>query len=59
MVNPNQKVHELLKATSLHKVFDIHKDEASAIHSFGPLATGTAPRLRLLFLGMTPRTNVH
>lgn len=40
MVNLNQKVQDLLKATGLHKVFDIHKDEASAVQSFGPLATG-------------------
>jgi anti-sigma B factor antagonist len=40
MVNLNQKVQELLRATSLNKVFDVHKDEASAIQSFGPIATG-------------------
>jgi anti-sigma B factor antagonist len=41
MANLNEKVQELLKATSLHKVFDVHEDEASAVQSFGPLATGT------------------
>jgi anti-sigma B factor antagonist len=40
MVNLNQKVQDLLKATGLHKVFDVQKDEASAVQSFGPLATG-------------------
>jgi anti-sigma B factor antagonist len=40
MANLNEKVQELLKATSLHKVFDVHEDEASAVQSFGPLATG-------------------
>jgi hypothetical protein len=36
------KVQDLLKATSLHKVFDVHKDEDSALQSFGPLAAGAA-----------------
>jgi anti-sigma B factor antagonist len=40
MVNVNQRVQELLKVTSLHKVFDIYKDEASAVQSFELLATG-------------------
>jgi len=40
MINLNQKVQDLLKATTLHKVFDVQKDEAGAIQSFGPLATG-------------------
>jgi anti-sigma B factor antagonist len=40
IANLNEKVQELLKATSLHKVFDVHEDEASALQSFGPLATG-------------------
>jgi anti-sigma B factor antagonist len=40
MANLNEKVQELLKATSLHKVFDVHKDEDSAVQSFGPLAAG-------------------
>ncbi len=39
MVNLQPKVRELLKATSLHKVFDVQNDEASAIQSFGPRAT--------------------
>jgi anti-sigma B factor antagonist len=42
MVNLNPKVQDLLKATSLHKVFDVHKDEDSALQSFGPLAAGAA-----------------
>jgi anti-sigma B factor antagonist len=40
MVNVNQRVQELLKATSLHKVFDVHKDEADAVESFHLLAAG-------------------
>ncbi len=40
MVNVNQRVQELLKATSLHKVFDVHEDESGAVQSFGPLAAG-------------------
>ena len=42
MANVNQRVQELLKLTSLHKVFDVHKDEASAVQSFELLATGTS-----------------
>jgi anti-sigma B factor antagonist len=42
MINLSQKVYDLLKATTLHKVFDVHQDEDSAIQSFGPLATGAA-----------------
>ena len=42
MVNVNQRVQELLKATSLHKVFDVHKDEAGAVESFHLLAAGAA-----------------
>jgi anti-sigma B factor antagonist len=38
MVNLHQKVQDLLKATSLHKVFDVQKDEASAIQSFSAKA---------------------
>jgi anti-sigma B factor antagonist len=40
MVNVNQRVLELLKLTSLHKIFDVHKDEASAVQSFELLSTG-------------------
>lgn len=40
IVNLNQKVQDLFKATSLHRVFDVHENEASAIQSFGSLATG-------------------
>lgn len=39
IVNRNPKVQDLLKATMLHKVFDIHQYEATAVPSFGPLAT--------------------
>jgi anti-anti-sigma regulatory factor len=35
MINLHQQIHELLKITSLHKVFDICEDEASALQSFG------------------------
>jgi anti-sigma B factor antagonist len=42
MVNVNQRVQELLKVTSLHKVFDVYKDEASAVQAFELLATGAA-----------------
>jgi anti-sigma B factor antagonist len=40
MANVNQRVQELLKLTSLHKIFDVHKDEASAVQSFELLAAG-------------------
>jgi anti-sigma B factor antagonist len=40
IVNLNQKVQDLFKATGLHKVFDVHENEAKAIQSFGSLATG-------------------
>jgi anti-sigma B factor antagonist len=42
MINLSQKVHDLIKATTLHKVFDVQKDEAGAVQSFGPLATRAA-----------------
>jgi anti-sigma B factor antagonist len=42
MANVNERVQDLLKATSLHRVFDVHKDEASAFHSFRALAAGAA-----------------
>jgi anti-sigma B factor antagonist len=35
MVNLNRKVQDLLKATSLNDLFDVQRDEASAVHSFG------------------------
>jgi anti-sigma B factor antagonist len=37
IVNRNPKVQSLFKATTLHKVFDIHEYEATAIPAFGPL----------------------
>ena len=40
IANLNQRAQDLLKATRLDKVFDVYEDEASAIQSFGPLATG-------------------
>jgi anti-sigma B factor antagonist len=35
VVNPSAKVQELLQMTMLQRVLDVHKDEASAIKSFG------------------------
>jgi anti-sigma B factor antagonist len=35
LANLNKRVHDLLEMTRLSTVFDIHKDEASAIASFG------------------------
>jgi anti-sigma B factor antagonist len=41
LVNLNKKVQDLLDATNLHRVFDVHKDEATAVKSFGgQLASG-------------------
>jgi anti-sigma B factor antagonist len=40
MVNVNQRVQELLSVTRLNKVFDVYKDEGSAVHSFELLAAG-------------------
>jgi len=37
IVNRNPKVQGLFKATALHKVFDVHEYEATAIPSFGQL----------------------
>jgi anti-sigma B factor antagonist len=43
LVSLNKKVQDLLEATNLHKVFDIQKDEASAVKSFGgQIAAGAA-----------------
>jgi anti-sigma B factor antagonist len=42
LLNVNKRVQELLEATHLHRVFDIQKDEASAIRSFGASAAGAA-----------------
>jgi anti-sigma B factor antagonist len=43
LTNPNHRVQDLLEATHLNRVFDIHKDEASAVRSFGvPGARATA-----------------
>jgi anti-sigma B factor antagonist len=39
IVNRNPKVQALFKAIMLHKVFDVHQYEATAIPSFGPLTT--------------------
>lgn len=38
LANANRKVQDLLEATHLHRVFEIHKDEASALGSFGASA---------------------
>jgi anti-sigma B factor antagonist len=40
LANVPQKVQQLLEATHLHRVFEIHKDEPSAIRSFGAAAAG-------------------
>ncbi len=39
LTNLNQRVHELLQMTRLTSVFDIEKDEASALKSFGSKAS--------------------
>jgi len=36
------KINDLLVATSLHKILDIHKDEAAAIKSFSSASSATA-----------------
>ncbi|HXN17675.1 MAG TPA: STAS domain-containing protein [Candidatus Binatus sp.] len=41
LLNPHKKVHDLLRATMLTAVFDIHTDEGTAVKSFeGARATG-------------------
>jgi anti-sigma B factor antagonist len=35
LANLNKRIHDLLELTRLSSVFDIQKDEASAIKSFG------------------------
>jgi anti-sigma B factor antagonist len=42
LANLNKRVHDLLEITRLAAVFDIQKDEASAIQSFGSHATPRA-----------------
>jgi anti-sigma B factor antagonist len=42
LANLNKRVHDLLQMTRLSSVFDIHKDEASAIESFGGHASSRA-----------------
>jgi anti-sigma B factor antagonist len=42
LVNLNKRVHDLLQMTRLSSVFDIHKDEGSAIASFGGPTTSQA-----------------
>ena len=39
LANLNKRVHDLLQMTKLASVFDIQKDEASAIASFGDPAS--------------------
>jgi anti-sigma B factor antagonist len=34
LVDPSPKVHEMLQMTMLHKVFEVHPNEASAVDSF-------------------------
>jgi anti-sigma B factor antagonist len=38
LASPSGKVKDVLKMTSLHAVFDIHENEASAVRSFGSSA---------------------
>jgi anti-sigma B factor antagonist len=42
LANVHKRVHDLLQMTRLASVFDIHKDEASAMKSFGGQATSPA-----------------
>src|SRR5580704_12544033 len=39
LLNPHKKVHDLLRATMLTSVFEIHSDEATAIKSFKSAAS--------------------
>ena len=42
LTNLNKRVHDLLELTRLSAVFDIQKDETSAVKSFGGLSQGAA-----------------
>jgi len=42
LLNPHKKVHDLLRATMLTSVFEIHSDEATAIRSFQSAASTSA-----------------
>ena len=42
LVNPSQRVQDLLQMTRLSTVFDVQTDEASAIQSFGPTKPSAA-----------------
>jgi len=42
LANLNKRVHDLLYMTKLSAVFDIQKDEATAIKSFGSQASSQA-----------------
>lgn len=42
IADPSSKVHEMLQMTMLHKVFDVHPTESSALDSFGNLSTAKA-----------------
>ena len=42
LLNPHKKVHDLLRATMLTSVFDIHTDEAAAVKSFQSAASTSA-----------------
>jgi anti-sigma B factor antagonist len=44
IVHPSPKVNEMLHMTMLHKVLDVHPDEASAIESFGGASSAAAGR---------------
>ena len=42
LASPSGKVKDVLKMTSLHSVFDIHENEASAVKSFGSSAAAAS-----------------
>jgi len=44
IVHPSAKVDEMLHMTMLHKVLDVHPDEASAIQSFSGGSAAAAGR---------------
>jgi anti-sigma B factor antagonist len=43
LANPSQMVNDLLNSTTLNKVFDVQRDEASAIQSFSAAGLGATP----------------
>jgi anti-sigma B factor antagonist len=42
MVDPSPKVHEMLQMTMLHKVFEVHPNEAAAVNSFNSASAAKA-----------------